>query len=572
MEIDKEKLLDKIKYLLKNFKASGLLILFFFTIIYFQELAPFTLLFAGISSLSIFFFILLFSRVRIKVVKHLFTCLLASFIAVDAVCSIFFGTRVNENIIGAITESNIGEASGMLGGIIIPAALIAILTFTLLIGSVREFVKVKHSLVKSTSIYAVFLIGISGTPFANHAVHSYFEYNEDSGKCTFNKDLFHHLFFELRSHTITNIYSAQMTILYTDIIGIVYNIRERHTYRNYYLTNRKIPTGMHLNTSSTEKIANKIFLVIGESASSKHMSLYKYPISTTPWMDEMEADTLSNTKLYHYSAITSHITTRIAVPQILTAENLMTGPEYLTHFKNLIELGNDANYETIWISNQSMLGPYEGLIPLIASHAIHKIYNSPNISSHKTHYEDLELLPIITEYIDYNKNQLFIIHLEGSHRDFTKRYDDLDKQLIKGEGSVTNYDRTIHHTDRLLKKIYKQMPDNSVMLYTSDHGENPISSKGRYDLEAGSYPYHVPLVLVDNNTDINSNKIILSYYNDDARIINNSNIYYIVSEIMGYKVKQSTKETLKEQSQYLYIESMNKALTSMNEDRNRNEK
>lgn len=58
---------------------------------------------------------------------------------------------------------------------------------------------------------------------------------------------------------------------------------------------------------------------------------------------------------------------------------------------------------------------------------------------------------------------------------------------------------------------------------------------------------------MDKNTSKNVDKIVQSYKADDLELVNNSSAYYIVSEIMGYRIDKTLKEQIKEQSKFIHI-------------------
>lgn len=543
-------MLEKIEYLVRNFKANILLLISFGAIICFQSLPFNIILFALVSSVSLFFFIFLLSRIRIKWMQSILTFLFASILVVDFVCALCYNTRVNENIIGSIFDTNIGEATGMLGDIIVPIIFIAPLTIILLFACVGEFQKVSFSIIRSIVLYIIFFIVFSIAAIADQA---YMVADYKTRRKEFNFSHLQSLAQDFPTHTVINIYASHMPVFYTDILGAVYRIREQMGYKYYYISERRLAEGMSYEAFAESEKIDKIFLVIGESASSNHMSLYGYPIITTPWMDMLQADTLSSSKCYHYPAITSSLLTRVAVPYIVSAESQVSGRNYFTDYKNLVELANDADYETIWISNQGMVDPYDGYITVVSSFATHREFNIHTQKGNVDRYEDFDLLPIIEKYYNNTHKQLFVIHLEGSHRNFYLRFDENDEEAIVGDSDLVAYNRTIHHTDRVLQKIYEKMPDNSLMLYTSDHGENPKTVKGRFDTSVGNYAFHVPLVLIDNNTSLQPNRIVESYFSPEINNVNNSNIYYILAECLGYKIDDKVKDKLKEESKYVLI-------------------
>lgn len=554
ISIERQHFLNKIKSFALAYKASILLCILFLIIILFQQQPIHITFLSLISSLSLFFFIFLIAQIKFGWVRYILGSLIAAIITLDFVCASVYNSRATVNILGSIFETSVGEAVGMLGDIIIPLVIIILITFTLTLGAVFEFRKVKFSIFKSFVAYSIFFIIISISSMLNSARERAIE--KESKELFDFQDLQWHIR-KYPSHTLTHLYSKPMSIIYADILGTAYYLREKGNYKDYFNHQRTLKDGMVLTNDSTIADIEKIFFVIGESASSQHMSLYGYDVQTTPNMDRLFADSTSSTKLYYYPAITSILLTREAVPQMLSAKNILPEHNDLVKYKNLIELANETDYETLWISNQKRLGPYDGYIPIIATSATHTVHNIQTHEGKTMYYDDNELIPLINKYYKKNEKQVFFLHLEGSHRAFDMRYDDEDKLAISKETKSVHYDRTIHHTDRFLQNVYELMPTNSILIYISDHGENPESISGRFDKELIIPPHHIPFIAISKGVQRDINKVIQSYLAEDVQLINNSNAYYIIAELIGYSVQQDLKGKLKEQSKLIHIFSSN---------------
>lgn len=554
MEIGKERF-EKGKRFLLQYKASLLLFVLFGTIIYFQQLGLSHSIVSLISSFTLFFFILLFAKIKFKWLGYILAILFTIVIITDAFCAIIYNSRVTETVLGSILESNKYEAIEMLGtaSSFWPLISIIIITFSLIIMSVKEFRNVRISFLKVLGYYivAMFALGICCTLM--------FVYTPKTSETATRHFDFTALSVDIKrspTYIITSVFAPRISIFYSDVCGVLSLFSEKRAQQYYLTTERSMIEGMTF--VKEQQSLKRIYLIVGESASSKHMSLYGYNTPTTPFLDKLKGDTTNSTCVHYYSAITSQLLTRDAVTYMLSAENVLTGNDFFYKYKNLIELANNAQYETHWISNQSMFGFFEGRIPLIASYALYKKYNITTLLKEELQKDDLELLPMLDKYYDNDKKQLFIIHLQGSHRDFEHRYDDIDKQAIIGDGLTVAYDRTIHHTDRFLQKLSQSMINNSVILYASDHGESPAAPSERLDRSRGNYAYQIPFVLLKKNASMDADKIVESYKAEDIEQINNTNTYYIIAEFMGYKVSEGLRQQLKDESKFIEITRENK--------------
>lgn len=94
---------------------------------------------------------------------------------------------------------------------------------------------------------------------------------------------------------------------------------------------------------------------------------------------------------------------------------------------------------------------------------------------------------------DNNPYRFVVIHLRGSHAPYTN-FDALDDSF-----NFSDYDKTIHHTDRVLNEIVQTLAQSNqqyVLFYTSDHGE--IIDVGHGIQYGGANQYIIPLMIKSN--------------------------------------------------------------------------
>lgn len=209
----------------------------------------------------------------------------------------------------------------------------------------------------------------------------------------------------------------------------------------------------HIPVYDLEKLrpgVQNIILVIGESARRQNLSLYGYPKETTPYT-EKEKDQL----LIYKKAVSPAGITNLSVPLVLssiTAEEFKTKPTRMAD--NLIALGNQADYNTYWVSIQ---GGASGITSM-AKMAKESIWLDGF---------DEEVLPVVREILDESGNKLIVIHLIGSHPNPCDR---VPKELL-ASSALDCYDTSIKYTDSILGNLYNLTRNkNTVLLYFSDHG------------------------------------------------------------------------------------------------------
>ncbi|MCH5221253.1 MAG: phosphoethanolamine transferase [Muribaculaceae bacterium] len=233
--------------------------------------------------------------------------------------------------------------------------------------------------------------------------------------------------------------------------------------------------------------ANNIIIVIGESASRNHHSIYGYPLKTTPRLDEYRDS------LFVYSnALGSSTSTAFNMERILSfEEDNVDGGEWYK-YPLLIDLFSIAGYKTYYLSNQFKTGLLADASGAIAQSA--DVINYAGVAAVEdwmnVNYDEV-VLPPFREYVaDDAENKLIITHLLGSHVKYTKRYpreysifgaEDVlrikkgDKWLTKAKAqTIAEYDNSILHTDfilgEMLKAVYT-LAAPTLFIYFSDHGE-----------------------------------------------------------------------------------------------------
>ncbi|MDR2953786.1 MAG: sulfatase-like hydrolase/transferase [Prevotella sp.] len=229
-----------------------------------------------------------------------------------------------------------------------------------------------------------------------------------------------------------------------------------------------------------DSVPTTIVVVIGESLTKHHMSLYGYQRNTNPLLSQY------GDSLIIYKDVISPQVHTIPVMRSLLSMSEADNPRYFTEKPSLFELFNRAGYSTFLISNQDFSEEYKSSFDILLTLADKKY----NLAIHKQH-DDI-CLPVLDKVLTGNKdkNKLILIHLIGNHMAYEFRYpkeyikfhykkdglitespfrDDKAKTTIdKYDNSVLYNDYVIDNIIRLLKKQERQ---NTMMMYFSDHGE-----------------------------------------------------------------------------------------------------
>ncbi|WP_295158713.1 phosphoethanolamine transferase [Selenomonas sp. AE3005] len=210
-------------------------------------------------------------------------------------------------------------------------------------------------------------------------------------------------------------------------------------------------------------------LVIGESQNRTRMSAYGYEKNTTPWLERMKND--DNLLLFN-KAYSCHVQTVPVITYALTSKNQYNDIK-LEDAVSLLEVANEAGYETVWISNQMRYGQWTTPITAIAASANQQIWlNDHSDYFIDTDYFDEEIVKNM-ENISIKDKMLIVVHLMGNHGTYRDRYPS-DFKKFGSVGESSEYDNSILYNDyvmsELLDKVTKWKNFKGLM-YFSDHSE-----------------------------------------------------------------------------------------------------
>lgn len=230
-----------------------------------------------------------------------------------------------------------------------------------------------------------------------------------------------------------------------------------------------------------------VVLILGETLRRDYMSLYGFPLPTTPQLDSLYQ---SGQLLRFTDAVSPTPNTAGSVPKYLTFDrNDKEGNNPWYHYPSLSKTLEQAGYYTAWISNQESQGAFINVINTIAHLCQYvKYVNQRGIDSelnNYTQYYDESVLPALlhTSSKEVEKPKLFeVVHLMGSHARYYKRYpqawakfsaSDVPRELKEDyKKEVAQYINSVYYNDWVVSQIIQRYSDkNSLIIYVSDHGE-----------------------------------------------------------------------------------------------------
>ncbi|HBE5188490.1 TPA: phosphoethanolamine transferase [Escherichia coli] len=273
-------------------------------------------------------------------------------------------------------------------------------------------------------------------------------------------------------------------------------------------------------------------LIVGESVRVDNMSLYGYTRSTTPQVEAQR----KQIKLFN-QAISGVPYTALSVPLSLTADSVLSHDIH-NYPDNIINMANQAGFQTFWLSSQSAFRQNGTAVTSIAMRAMETVYVRG--------FDEL-LLPHLSQALQQNTQQkkLIVLHLNGSHEPACSAYPQSSAVFQPQDDQDACYDNSIHYTDSLLGQVFELLKDRRAsVMYFADHGlERDPTKKNVYfhgGREASQQAYHVPMfiwyspVLGDGVDRTTENNIFLTAYNN-----------YLINAWMGV-TKPEQPQTLEE--------------------------
>ena len=273
-------------------------------------------------------------------------------------------------------------------------------------------------------------------------------------------------------------------------------------------------------------------LIVGESVRVDNMSLYGYTRSTTPQVEAQR----KQIKLFN-QAISGAPYTALSVPLSLTADSVLSHDIH-NYPDNIINMANQAGFQTFWLSSQSAFRQNGTAVTSIAMRAMETVYVRG--------FDEL-LLPHLSQALQQNTQQkkLIVLHLNGSHEPACSAYPQSSAVFQPQDDQDACYDNSIHYTDSLLGQVFELFKDRRVsVMYFADHGlERDPTKKNVYfhgGREASQQAYHVPMfiwyspVLGDGVDRTTENNIFSTAYNN-----------YLINAWMGV-TKPEQPQTLEE--------------------------
>lgn len=326
------------------------------------------------------------------------------------------------------------------------------------------------------------------------------------------------------------------------------------------ITSYEIPNNLkdffvHPRLTTINQSPKNIVVIMGESHSKHHSSLYGYNKNTNPMLGELSKDS----SLYLFTNVTSAgLTTMRSFTKMMSSYG--SGQKYPNKkwYEHILinDVLKQANYQTHWFSNHANAGVNNNVTRLLAEACDdNHFWGNQLASDFRTYYDEgvIKLArPLIPEY-DKNNQNFYLFHLMGSHFKFDLRYpkefskfnesDYLDK-LKHQRSTLAAYDNSILYNDSIVYEIIQLFKDKeAIIIYLSDHGLDVYKSSDYYAAHgihnnpiSAKYGYEIPFLIYATE------RYQEKYPYMIRRISNNLNkpfrtdiLMYLLMDLMGVK-------------------------------------
>lgn len=211
---------------------------------------------------------------------------------------------------------------------------------------------------------------------------------------------------------------------------------------------------------------DNVVLIIGESFSKNHSSLYGYERRTNPCLDSL----YNEESLVLFTQVTAPAATTTKAFKYLMTDLTLNDPQEVKWYDkvNIIDCFMALGYRTNWFSTQAEKGFVDNL-----SSSFSKICDNVLFVGRYAHDD---LLLDCHDSLTAERN-FVVYHLMGQHEGFSERYPDefcvfsSNQEKDSKERIIAEYDNATLFNDYVVSSIIHQYEDsNSLVVYLSDHG------------------------------------------------------------------------------------------------------
>ena len=244
-----------------------------------------------------------------------------------------------------------------------------------------------------------------------------------------------------------------------------------------------------------DSLPQNIILIIGESLTKYHCSLYGYNKPTNPLLSSLR----DSTSLIVFKNVTSPGTSTVQSFKFFMGTHKVGDKQDWYNGIVIPEIVEIAGYKSHWISNQAGSGMHDNVIRRYAELCSDHYFNGDFFSGMNKMNYDEELVPLVKRNISKDTGRTFtIVNLMGNHFRFNRRYPtaynlfkskDYPDKLPNQRQILAEYDNSVLYNDFVVYELMKAYEnEEAIVFYFPDHGLDLFCTSDDYAAHAKSTP------------------------------------------------------------------------------------
>lgn len=230
-----------------------------------------------------------------------------------------------------------------------------------------------------------------------------------------------------------------------------------------------------------------VVLVLGESLDRNHMGAYGYQLDTTPFLNKR----IENGQMAVFTdTISPANSTAAAMSRIFTYAQKESDNSWY-EYADMLDIMKKAGYDVTWLSNQDPYSKF-GSSDYIFGTRSDRAYFVREVNGLQGGEIALDeaILPILdktqAELSQIDKDRFYVIHLEGNHEPYDKRYPDSFARFVGDDEPASTphrqqiqatYDNSILYGDWIFEQILSRFElENAIVIFLSDHGSDACTT------------------------------------------------------------------------------------------------
>lgn len=403
-----------------------------------------------------------------------------------------YGQEFSQSVIFIMFESNSAEASEYISQYFSIELLFGLVIYTII--AILLWLKIRPVYL-SNKLFTLFMcllvvINVIGYPLANRMIKK-----QEPFPVAFEKAVIR----------------MEPAVPWQLVLGYYQYQQQLSNMQKLLDNNASLPPLKNFKDSSGDA-PRTLVLVIGESTSRLHMSLYGYQRETSPNLQMLQK---TDKRLTVFNdVVASRPYTIEMLQQALTFGDQLSPDKYLTE-PSLINVMKQAGYKTFWITNQQTMTERNTMLTTFSQIADQQYYlnNQRNQNAHQ--YDSVVFEPFAEVLKDKAPKKFIVIHLLGTHMSYKYRYPEEFVKFIKKDTVIpegldedevdiyNSYDNAVLYNDYVVSSLIKQFQatdPNGFLVYFSDHGEEVYGDAkheklGRNENDPTEGMYTVPFMI-----------------------------------------------------------------------------